>query len=182
MWREDLQLGAGSLQKYVEESEPDVVDVVVLAEGDSLQPGFVVAVEGEDETGEPVALVHRDSSILRLIHLFDVVINNADRKGGHLLSKGDRVYAIDNGLSFHADPKLRTVLWGWAGDALTQAERDLLTATASVSNPNSGLHLCDQTLSADEWRALQARIAELLDNPVMPHPDPYRNVLPWPVF
>ena len=50
-----------------------------------------------------------------MLAVFDVLINNADRKGGHILGSEGRVFGVDHGISFHTDPKLRTLLWGWAG-------------------------------------------------------------------
>ena len=55
--------------------------------------------------------------------VFDVLVNNADRKGGHILGSGGRVFGVDHGVCFHTDPKLRTLLWGWAGAELTDEER-----------------------------------------------------------
>ena len=70
--------------------------------------------------GERVALVHADDPALRRMAVLDAVVNNADRKGGHILRAADgRVRGVDHGLTFNEDDKLRTVLWGWAGRALT---------------------------------------------------------------
>ena len=60
-------------------------------------------------------MVHADRRDLRRLAVFDVLINNADRKGGHILGSGGRVFGVDHGISFHTDHKLRTLLWGWAG-------------------------------------------------------------------
>ena len=63
-----------------------------------------------------VALVHEDSPALRRMAVFDLVVNNADRKGDHILAMTDgHRHGVDHGLTFHSDHKLRTVLWGWAG-------------------------------------------------------------------
>ena len=69
-----------------------------------------------DYAGDEVTLVHADDVRLRRMAVFDVLINNADRKGGHILSAVDgQVYGVDHGVSLHVEDKLRTVLWGWAG-------------------------------------------------------------------
>ncbi len=69
-----------------------------------------------DYAGDEVTLVHADDIRLRRMAVFDVLINNADRKGGHILSGVDgQVYGVDHGVSLHVEDKLRTVLWGWAG-------------------------------------------------------------------
>ena len=72
-------------------------------------------VEGLDANDRPVSVIHADVADLRLLAVFDVLINNADRKGGHILSSAGRVFGVDHGVSFHTDHKLRTLLWGWAG-------------------------------------------------------------------
>ena len=72
---------------------------------------------------EPVALVHEDSEPLRRMAVFDIVTNNTDRKGGHVLPMRDgHRYGVDHGVCFHVEDKLRTVLWGWAGQRLSRAE------------------------------------------------------------
>ncbi|MGA8297649.1 MAG: SCO1664 family protein [Acidimicrobiales bacterium] len=113
---------------------------------------------------------------LREIAAFDLLANNADRKGGHLLvDKTDKLWAIDNALTFHADWKLRTVMWDFAGDAIPEpaltGARRLVDA---LPEP-----LCD-LLSEDEQDALQARARIVVDNPVFPEPDDETR-LPWPL-
>ena len=76
------------------------------------------------ERGDLVSLVHEDSAPLRRMAVFDVVVNNADRKGGHVLAMADgHRYGVDHGVCFHTDHKLRTVLWGWATERLDEADR-----------------------------------------------------------
>ena len=79
--------------------------------------------DGIDGQDRPISLIHEDTDPLRRMAVFDVVVNNADRKGGHVLEMADgHRYGVDHGVSFHAEPKLRTVLWGWAGEPLTNDE------------------------------------------------------------
>ena len=66
-------------------------------------------------------MIHADVPDLRLLAVFDVLINNADRKGGHILGSEGRVFGVDHGVSFHTDHKLRTLLWGWAGPSSPNA-------------------------------------------------------------
>ncbi len=80
------------------------------------------ASQGLDAEDRPVTVVHADAPDLRLLAVFDVLINNADRKGGHILGSGGRVFGVDHGVSFHTDHKLRTLLWGWAGAELDERE------------------------------------------------------------
>ena len=79
--------------------------------------------QGVDDDDQPLTLIHEDSPALRRMAVFDVVVNNADRKGGHILPTGDgHRYGVDHGVTFHVEHKLRTVLWGWRGEALDAAE------------------------------------------------------------
>ena len=92
--------------------------------------GFLHVFDGVDERDRPVSLVHEDSAPLRRMAVFDVLVNNADRKGGHVLPMpGGHRYGVDHGVSFHAEPKLRTVLWGWLGEPLSDED---LTGVATV--------------------------------------------------
>ena len=68
--------------------------------------------------------MHEDTDALRRMAVFDVLVNNADRKGGHVLAMSDgHRYGVDHGVTFHVEDKLRTVLWGWLGEPLTPQER-----------------------------------------------------------
>ncbi len=103
------------------------VDLVDLIRPDEDVAGRKPVVYAEDGLGQPVVLVHADDPQLRSIAVFDVVINNADRKGGHILVDYEgRVRGCDHGVSFHVDPKLRTILWGWSGEPLRDEDVDLL--------------------------------------------------------
>ena len=86
--------------------------------------GFLHVFDGLDDRDHVVSLVHEDSPELRRMAVFDAVVNNADRKGGHVLAMTDgHRYGVDHGLTFHIEHKLRTVLWGWAGELLTDEDR-----------------------------------------------------------
>ncbi len=119
--------------------------------------------------------------VARRIALFDCVVNNGDRKAGHLLRGQDgRVWAIDHGLTFHTSSKLRTVIWDFAGEALPpRLVRDLsalLPACTAVDGPLSELRTL---LSGRECEALRRRVERLLDGGIFPQPTSYRSV-PWP--
>jgi uncharacterized repeat protein (TIGR03843 family) len=117
---------------------------------------------------------HREA--LRVIAGFDLLANNADRKGGHLLvDRSGHLWAIDNGLSFHADAKLRTVMWDFAGEELPASivgGAQLLVA--AVPEELRAL------LSKGEVAALVARAREIVDDPRFPGPTP-KTQLPWPL-
>ena len=87
------------------------------AEGE-VPTGWRHVFDGIDDHDQPVSLVHEDTAPLRRMAVFDVLVNNADRKGGHVLAMTDgHRYGVDHGVTFHAEHKLRTVLWGWLGRA-----------------------------------------------------------------
>lgn len=117
---------------------------------------------------------HHDA--LRSIAAFDLLANNADRKGGHLLvDQNDKVWAIDNALTFHADRKLRTVMWDFIGDDIPDAV--VRGAGALAAGLPESLRLL---LSEDEQEALVARAQLLVDAPTFPEPDDETR-LPWPL-
>ena len=86
------------------------------------EPGPVGVCEGEDAEGAPLLVSHPDDPRLRTMAVLDAVLNNSDRKGGHILEHDGRLWGIDHGVSLHEEPKLRTVLWGWAGEPLPEGD------------------------------------------------------------
>lgn len=150
--REDGPFGVGSLQLFVQH--------------DPLAHYFTL-----------YDAVPESHDALRRIALFDVVANNADRKGGHVLHGVDgRVWGIDHGLCFAAGYKLRTVVWDFGGDPVPE---DLLDAVApladAVPEQLAGL------LTSSEVLALQQRVRRLLERPVLPVDATGRRV-PWPLL
>ncbi len=116
----------------------------------------------------------------RHIALFDIVINNADRKAGHCIVDGDsHVWGIDHGICFHYEPKLRTVIWEYAGQSLTSDERvglEKLCEKLADAPLNSELA---RLLSKREIEAISERLGILLENGVFPEPGTGRSY-PWP--
>ena len=115
------------------------------------------------------------------IALFDVITNNADRKSGHcLFDADDRVWVIDHGLTFHADPKLRTVIWDFAGEPLpSDLCGDLERALMAVDKGNLAEEL-DRLLRPGEVRVLKRRLRGVLD-PTWRFPEPTSAwSVPWP--
>ena len=182
--RTDGPLGAGMCQQWIEQADnaPAWVDVVEEHEvGDGVLP-ILNAVDGD---GRSVVVVHRDDDELRQLALFDVIVNNADRKGGHVLhgaGAGAAVLGVDHGVSFHVEPKLRTVLWGWAGSPLVDSERRSLEDLRVALDADGELRrrLTD-LLDVPEIDAIDARVADLLKADVLPHPEGPMPV-PWPVI
>ena len=101
--------GPGMVQLW-REPDPQQEAVTVVPEGAD-PPGYLHVFDGLDQHDQPIALVHEDSAALRRMAVFDVLVNNADRKGGHVLEMADgHRYGVDHGVCFHPQPKLRTVL------------------------------------------------------------------------
>ncbi len=144
-------------------------------------PGMVQLWIDQDERVDIVELIRDpDSRPLRRIAVLDTVINNADRKGGHLLpTRAGHVYGIDHGICFHTDPKLRTVLWQWAGDPLDEEAIDVLSDLRSQLDGPLGQRLYE-LLTTREVRRTSRRIERLLTSLVHPQPAQDRPAIPWP--
>lgn len=181
VWRDEGPYGAGMCQQWIEVDET-AFPVEVLAPQE-VPTGWRTIAEGEGMRGEPVCLAHEDSADLRRLSLLDVVLNNADRKGGHVLRDGDgRLQGIDHGLTFHVDDKLRTVLWGWAGEEIEPADRDALTAWAQRWAGEGVLDDLGELLTVTEARMTQRRLEDLLAGGHYPDPGGAWPALPWPAM
>jgi hypothetical protein len=135
-----------------------------------------------DPTADPVAMVVEGDERLRRIALFDAVVNNADRKIGHLLPMPDgHVGGVDHGICFNEEPKLRTVLWMWRGDPLRDDELAVLRALRVALLGDLGRALGER-LAPAEVAATAARVDDLLADGRFPHPDPDRPAIPWPPY
>lgn len=180
-WLRDGPMGEGMVQLWQEQDPAqDAVDLV--AAEDVPEVGWKHVLEGQDENGRMIALIHEDSPALRRMAVFDVVVNNADRKGDHILAMADgHRHGVDHGLTFHGDHKLRTVLWGWLGDALTAAELEGIARVSEGLRGGLGRHLAD-LLSAEEIGALGARCDRLRLAGRFPAPSGEMSAVPWPLF
>jgi hypothetical protein len=120
---------------------------------------------------------------LRPAAVFDLAINNADRKGGHILLDTDQhIWLIDHGICFHAEPKLRTVIWDFAGQPIPPELVAHLGKLAAQLQPNSSLSRdLAQYLNSAELAALSARIAALLADPTFLFPSEEQRQVPWPL-
>ncbi|MGJ9407069.1 SCO1664 family protein [Nesterenkonia aurantiaca] len=180
-WLRDGPLGDGMVQLW-QEQDPDQSAVDLIATDDVPESGWKHVLEGQDQKGRMVTLVHEDSSALRRMALFDVVVNNADRKGDHVLAMSDgHRHGVDHGLTFHRDHKLRTVLWGWVGDPLTDEEREGVDRVSSGLDGDLGQDLAE-LLSAEEIAALAGRCTRLRSAGVFPAPAGEMSPVPWPLF
>ncbi len=196
--RADGPFGPGSVQWWVSgdpegEAEDDVSGLPLAEPGaglvDVVPPGrrpkgWLHVVEAMGWDGDRVALVHADDEDLRRMAVLDAVANNADRKGGHILRGADgHVYGVDHGLTFNEDDKLRTVLWGWAGEPLTPEAVEVLERLADDLDGDGELRR--GLLGLLERREVQrtlGRVRQLLRAGRHPRPGGGRPSIPWPAF
>lgn len=135
-----------------------------------------------DESIDLASFFSTDHPQLRTMALFDAIINNTDRKIGHLLPiNKDHVLGCDHGVTFHPENKLRTVLWQWADDELTAPEIDLLTK-ARQSLCNELAEDLKPYLTQEEIDMTLARVESLLNAKRFPMPNPNWPAVPWPAF
>jgi uncharacterized repeat protein (TIGR03843 family) len=179
VWREVGPYGEGSVQLWVDET--DDAGVVTLVASAEQPEGWLHVLSGENESGESVSVLHQQRVDLQQIAVLDAIMNNADRKAGHvLIGEGDRLWGIDHGLTFHDEPKLRTVLWGWAGEPIPRA---LMKDVQGLKENWSLVEgLLEEYLAGYELFALQERIEDLLESGRFPAPSNGWPAIPWPLF
>ncbi len=160
----------------------DIVPPTLLRDG-PFGEGMVQAVVEADETVDVVAMVLGDDPRLRRMAAFDAVVNNTDRKGGHILpvDGGRHIHGVDHGVCFSTEPKLRTVLWGWRGQPFEADELDGLTRIREALDGDLGASLRD-LLSGREVDATRRRVDALLATGRFPLPSATWPAIPWPPF
>jgi uncharacterized repeat protein (TIGR03843 family) len=172
--------GPGMVQLWCE--PVDTAAPVDLVPEGPLPPGTLHVLDAFDQDDRPVMLVHEDCPPLRRMALFDVVVNNTDRKGGHVLAMADgHRYGVDHGVCFHVDDKLRTVLWGWHSRPIDDEETAALRHHADRLEGDLGERLAD-LLTAPEIVAVRRRLARLLSAGRFPQPGGGWPSIPWPAF
>ncbi len=157
-----------------------VVPETVLGDG-PLGPGAVQRFVEVDDDFEPIALLAGPDPVLWPVAVLDLVCNNADRKAGHLMRAGGRIFGVDHGLTFHPEQKLRTVLWNFAGAPLPAGQVDALRRLAAALDGALGARI-GELLDAAAAVATRRRVAALLADPVHPPPPADRPALPWPPY
>ncbi|MCX5148626.1 MULTISPECIES: SCO1664 family protein [unclassified Streptomyces] len=188
----DGPYGEGMVQQWIESApaedgpqdaaESDESGLLALVEGEEAGEGWKPVALADVGEGRTALLVHADDPRLRRLAVLDAVINNGDRKGGHLLPAPDgRLYGIDHGVTFHREDKLRTLLWGWAGEPLTDEAREVLAALAARLAEGEPLATrLAELITPVELAAVRARVAHLLRTGVHPQPSGQWPAIPWP--
>lgn len=179
--------GEGMVQLWIEGSDTDPEasedgrELLALVEGAEPGEGWKAIGFADVGEGRTALLVHADDERLRRLAVLDAVINNADRKGGHLLTDGDRLYGIDHGVTFNAEDKLRTLLWGWAGEPLTAEAVGVLKSLRDGLGGEAPLALrLGKLITGAEVDALRARVDALLASGKHPVPGGEWPAIPWP--
>nr|WP_245797448.1 SCO1664 family protein [Mangrovactinospora gilvigrisea] len=193
--REEGPYGEGMVQLWIDEpGEPEGPEspdgaaepaegtrLLALYEGEDpagIEAGWLPVAPADLGDGKPGWLLHADDPRLRRLAVLDAVINNADRKGGHLLQgAGGRLFAVDHGVTFAVEDKLRTLLWGWAGRPLADEHVAVLRRLTADGELAGRL---GELLAAEEVAAFRGRVARLLDTGVHPEPSGEWPSIPWP--
>ncbi|MDT0437503.1 MULTISPECIES: SCO1664 family protein [Streptomyces] len=176
----DGPYGEGMCQRWIEGGPGE--DLLRLVDAEEPGPGWKAIGFADVGEGRTALLVHADDERLRRLAVLDAVINNADRKGGHLLPAADgRLYGIDHGVTFNTENKLRTLLWGWAGEPLTAEAVTVLRGLADALGPAGDLTArLTPLITAAELDATRARVDALLASGTHPEPSGEWPAIPWP--
>ncbi|MET9918615.1 SCO1664 family protein [Streptomyces sp. NPDC006435] len=185
----DGPYGEGMCQLWIdaapqgdEDGEAGEPPLLALVEDEEPGEGWKAVVRAEVGEGRTALLVHADDPRLRRLAVLDAVINNGDRKGGHLLPAPDgRLYGIDHGVTFNADDKLRTLLWGWAGEPLTAEAVEVVDRLGTELAPGTPLVTrLAELITAAEIEALRGRVEGLRASGRHPEPSGEWPSIPWP--
>lgn len=153
----------------------DLVPNTVLRDGPF---GFGMVQEwiDTDEEIDIINFAQSDDSQLKRMAIFDAIINNTDRKYGHLLYKEGKLLGCDHGVTFHSEDKLRTVIWQFSGEKIDKQEMLLIESASALDYPN----LFESYLTQDEIAAIYERINQLLKSGRFPSPSENWPAIPWP--
>jgi uncharacterized repeat protein (TIGR03843 family) len=174
----DGPYGPGMVQQWITDADSDLTADLLPA--DELPDGWLPVLSAVDMEGNPVVVAHADTPALAVLAGFDLVVNNADRKASHILPTPDgRVRGVDHGVTLLEQDKLRTILWGWAGQALPESVTDGLERLVPAVAGTLGERLSG-LIGEAEIAALAARVRALLSAPRFPEPPRHRTPIPWP--
>jgi hypothetical protein len=158
--------------------ELNIVPPTILRDG-PYGLGMVQAWIDIDTNIDLMTYFQKDDPQLRQLALFDAILNNTDRKIGHLLPTVDgHLYACDHGVTFHEEDKLRTVLWQWAGENLNDDEISLLQKATSILSSN----VFEELLTENEIKAAINRVNRIVQDGRYPEPSEDWPAVPWPPF
>ncbi|MEU4036402.1 SCO1664 family protein [Streptomyces collinus] len=176
----DGPYGEGMCQLWIEVGAD--TELLALVDGEEPEPGWKAIGFADVGEGRTALLVHADDERLRRLAVLDAVINNADRKGGHLLPTPDgRLYGIDHGVTFNVEDKLRTLLWGWAGEPLTPEAVEVLGGLrATLAEGGELAARLAGLITPAELDATRARVDGLLAAGRHPEPGGEWPAIPWP--
>jgi uncharacterized repeat protein (TIGR03843 family) len=160
----------------------EFVPPTVLRKDGPAGPGSLQLYVDHDPEYNYFSFSPTDLQRLRPVALFDLVINNADRKASHvLIDDNDHIWLIDHGISFHQDDKLRTVIWDFAGEPIPEELCSSMINLEAQLNPGSDfLSQLENHLNPQEIDALAERTRGLLSTMQFPNPQPNRRPYPWP--
>ncbi len=176
--REIKDIGICLVQEWIDEVSSDLV---IIKNDLEIPKDYKKVLNGYDDLNKLVSLAHKDDHVLRSIAIFDLIINNADRKGGHILKDANqKIWVIDHGVSWHTENKLRTILWGWIGDELSSSDVQLMNRAKQILN----VWRDEETeyLKPDEINAAISRVDVVLQEGKFPEPSKEWPAIPWPIF
>ena len=183
----DGPLGPGSVQLWIGDPFDDrpLDSPVRLAPAGRVPAGWLAVIDAQLPEGSTVTVVHDSADDVRDAAVLDAILNNSDRKGSHLVRDGrGTLWGFDHGLTLHAEPKLRTVLWGWAGQPLRERDIAVLRSLAGLLTGRAEQlpRQLGQLLPAGDVLALVDRVARLLDAGRHPRPGRGWPAIPWPAM
>ena len=180
-WLREGRFGEGMVQLW-QDTDPAQHPVDIVPTSSLPAAGLLRVLDGQDEAGQQMSLVHEDTPALRRMAVFDALVNNADRKGDHVLAMADgHRFGVDHGLCFNEEHKLRTVLWGWVGQSLSEDELAGITRVIDALGAELGAELAE-LLTAEEIAALSRRCQLLVDDAHFPAHHGQMPAVPWPLF
>ncbi len=188
LWIDDVDATADSDSDSADDSLDEPVDgpdpLLGFAPAARVPDGWHHIASAQDDDGRPYVLAHADDDRLRRLAAFDVVVNNADRKGGHILLTATEgadahVYGVDHGVCFHVENKLRTVLWGWVGAPLPDEVVEVLRKLRADLDADLGDALAEHLMIAEIAETV-ARTDRLLTAGRFPPPSGDWPAVPWP--
>jgi uncharacterized repeat protein (TIGR03843 family) len=190
-WRDAGPFGQGMAQAWVTPADggdmPQGGGLVDVVPRGATPEGWLEVLDAHGAQGHPVTLVHADDPYLRRMCVLDSVVNNADRKGGHVLhgvlqpDTAPATYGVDHGVTFSEDEKLRTVLWGWAGEALDDETLGDLERLRDDLDGELGARL-SELLTRRELARTKQRVTRRIREAAYPLPGDGWPSLPWPAF